>query len=365
MEPLSPFDPRPTASVCAHGAVYLNEEQRRQIARDRRSWHWRTEWPTWLLIAAVYGGWFGIASNATRIGLPVAIPLLAVASAWYMSLQHELLHGHPTRSPTLNALLGFAPLAVWFPYAVYRQTHLAHHATSALTDPDTAPESFFVSSRDLSSASSAIRMLLHARATFIGRVSIGPAVTLVLTGHDAYRRVMGGDRRTLVTWIAHALAVAVLAAWLELRCGVPPWAFFASGYLALSIALVRSFQEHRYHPDPACRSVINHVAWPWRLLFLNNTLHAVHHDLPSVPWFALPKVYRDHAATYDARNAGFVVRGYREWWQRFAFVAADYVAYSREASHGAARRDDDSAEPSRCAAQALPIPSDLIGAPLP
>lgn len=369
METLAPFDPRTTASGRSYRAVDLDDlddGQRRKIVFDRRSRSRRTEWPTWLLVCVIYGSWFGIASQATRIGLPIAIGLLAVVSAWYTSLQHELLHGHPTRFPAFNALLGFAPLAVWFPYAVYRRTHIEHHATTALTDPETDPESFFVTVQDLRGAPRIIRALWVARATFIGRLSIGPAWTLASTARDAYRRVRRGERQDIPAWIAHALAVAALAAWLDLRCGIAPLWFFASGYLALSIASVRSFQEHRYHRDPSRRSVINHASWPWRLLFLNNTLHAVHHDFPSVPWFALPAVYRRHAAGYDGREDGFVMRGYREWWQRFAFVPADYVAYSRDALRSAAEPlASAAAGPSSRAAQSLPIPSDLIGAPLP
>src|ERR1700744_6531143 len=89
---------------------YLDDTQRHELTTAAAPWRWRSEWPTWLVIVAVYGGWFGIALHARRLGLPVALPLLGVFSAWYMSLQHELLHGHPTRSTRVNALLGAAPL---------------------------------------------------------------------------------------------------------------------------------------------------------------------------------------------------------------------------------------------------------------
>jgi len=40
-------------------AIYLDDTQRNAIARLSVSRAWRTQWPTWALIVAIYGGWFG------------------------------------------------------------------------------------------------------------------------------------------------------------------------------------------------------------------------------------------------------------------------------------------------------------------
>jgi hypothetical protein len=49
-------------------AHYLDEAQRQALARRATSWRWRSEWPTWLLIAAVHASWFGVALHAaTRL----------------------------------------------------------------------------------------------------------------------------------------------------------------------------------------------------------------------------------------------------------------------------------------------------------
>ncbi|MGF6933837.1 fatty acid desaturase [Paraburkholderia sp. UCT70] len=156
-------------------AIYLDDTQRNDIDRLAACRTWRTQWPTWTLIVAIYGGWVSVATHARPLGLPLTAALLAVFGAGYMSLQHELLHGHPTRSRFVNALLGFAPLAVWFPYHGYRESHLRHHDHAHLTEPGSDPESYFVSASEWQRAETAIRSLLVFRNTLIGRLLAGPA----------------------------------------------------------------------------------------------------------------------------------------------------------------------------------------------
>ncbi len=186
-----------------------------------------------------------------------------------MSLQRELLHGHPTRWPFVNMLFSLAPLAVWFPYAVYREAHLRHHDDAHLTEPGRDPESYFVTSAQWAGAGAALRLALAARNTFAGRMLIGPLFSI------AERQW-----RIVESWIVHGAALALLVHWLDTRCGIS-WRAFGIGYPALALASVPSFQEHRAADDARHRTVINEAAWLWRLLFLNNNYHAVHHDLPA------------------------------------------------------------------------------------
>jgi fatty acid desaturase len=303
-------------------AIYLDDTQRTTIAGLASSWAWRTQWPTWLLIASIYSGWFGVALHARALGLPLTALLLAILSTWYMSLQHELLHGHPTRSPFINALLGFAPLAVWFPYRIYRDSHLRHHDDPHLTHPGQDPESYFVSEHVWQSAGSAIRALLAFRNTFIGRLLVGPAFAIAATMADALGKIRRGDWRDVPAWLAHCIALGVLTMWLQQACAIPAWVFILCvGYGALSLGSVRSFHEHRAASDPTHRTVINEAAWGWRVLFLNNNYHLVHHDLPHVPWFAIRNVYERSRQQYVARSGGFLVKGYSEWFTRYGITA--------------------------------------------
>jgi fatty acid desaturase len=302
-------------------AIYLDDTQRKTIARMATNWTWRTQWPTWSLIVFVYGGWFGVAVHARQLGLPLTALLLAILSAWYMSLQHELLHGHPTRSPFINALLGFAPLAVWFPYRIYRDSHLQHHDDPHLTHPGLDPESFFVSQHVWQRAGWAIRALLTFRNTFMGRLLVGPAFAIAATGAEALGKLRRGDWRDVPTWVAHFAALALLTIWLRQVCAIPAWVFIVGvGYGALSLGSIRSFQEHRAAHEHGHRTVINEAGWGWRLLFLNNNYHLVHHDLPRVPWFALREVYETSRRQYIERSGCFLVKGYSEWLRLYAFA---------------------------------------------
>jgi fatty acid desaturase len=300
-------------------AIYLDDTQRKALARLGVSWTWRTEWPTWVLIATIYGGWFGVATHARSLGLPLTTALLALLSTWYLSLQHELLHGHPTRSRFINGLLGFAPLAVWFPYGIYRESHLRHHDDPHLTRPEHDPESYFIAENTWHRASGVTRALLILRNTFVGRLLVGPAFAIAATLVEAVRQVMRGDWRDVPVWVAHVASVIVLASWLDAECGIPAWLFISViGYAALAFSSIRSFHEHRAVEAVEHRTVLNEASWFWRLLFLNNNFHAVHHDLPHVPWFALGSVYRARRGDYLARNGGFLVQGYSEWFTRYA-----------------------------------------------
>jgi fatty acid desaturase len=309
-------------------ADYLDDAQRRTLQQHRHSLTWRSEWPTWLVIAAIYAGWFAVATHARLLSMPLALALFALLGAWYMSLQHELLHGHPTRWPRINALLGALPLAVWFPYRVYRDLHMRHHDSPHLTGPELDPESYFVSAADWQRAHPVLRALLTARNTFAGRLLLGPAFALAATARDALRNIARRDYRDVPAWLAHGAALAFLTIWLERVSGIAPWLFIcAAGYPALALSSVRSFHEHRVAHGARHRTVINEAGWFWRLLFLNNNYHAVHHDLPAVPWYALRSVYVARRHDYLARNGGFLVRGYGEWLRRYAVKPVAHAAH--------------------------------------
>jgi fatty acid desaturase len=55
------------------------------------------EWQTLLLLVVAYGGWLVVTRAYGRWPLYLVAPLAVVLMTLHSSLQHEILHGHPTR----------------------------------------------------------------------------------------------------------------------------------------------------------------------------------------------------------------------------------------------------------------------------
>ncbi len=305
-------------------AEYLSPQQEQAVARLLASPMARTEWPTWLLIPFVYGAWFATLAWSHRLGLVVTTVLLIVCCAWYMSLQHELVHGHPTRHRWFNKALGFAPLAVWFPYTVYMESHLRHHNDAHLTMPDIDPETHYVSDDVWQRSGWVMRALLVHRKRFWGRFAIGPAMAIGAVVHEAVDQVRNGNLRYLRMWAVHIAMLVAMLALIERYTIIPAWYYLlVVAYPALSLAMVRSYYEHRAAADCKHRIAINEASWPMRLLYLNNNYHLVHHDLPSLPWYLLAKVYWADRDNYITRSGGFRIAGYGELVRRFGLTPVD------------------------------------------
>ena len=76
-------------------ANYLDPTHRREIEALVRSFTAKAEWPTWLLLLGVYAGWFGVLLASHWRGLWCSTLLLIPLVTLWLSLQHELLPGHP------------------------------------------------------------------------------------------------------------------------------------------------------------------------------------------------------------------------------------------------------------------------------
>ena len=286
--------------------------------------HRAIEWQTWLLILAIYGSWLGLVVAYPVLPGWLATGLLIVVTSWFMSLQHELLHGHPTRSKGINRMLGLMPLSAWYPYDVYRDSHLAHHRDELLTTPGIDPECNYVEPAHFARMSPLRRGLRWATRTVAGRLLLGPALTIPEVWADI---VTGPRQRGMVsvrTWGVHLLLLVMVLWWVQRQAGITPLHYlFGIAYPALGLAMLRSFYEHRPAAVPAHRIVINEAALPWRMLYLNNNYHAVHHDHPALPWYRIPAAYRADREGYLRRNGNFLLPGYGHVLRRHAFRPVD------------------------------------------
>ena len=281
------------------------------------------EWPTWMVVVGVYGLWLAtLVWYATDPGLaPVLV--LVVVCAWYMSVQHELVHGHPTRSAQFNRWLGLLPLAVWYPFDIYRDSHLAHHRDELLTFPDADPESNYTDPVDFDRASAPLRALLVAQRTALGRFCITPGFTIFNLVRPMLSAAYWRSGEGIWTWAQHLGLLAALLWAVETATAMPVWQYLLTGYCALGLACMRSLYEHRPAERPAHRIVVNEAGWFWRLLYLNNNYHAVHHARPGLAWYAIPAAYEAERERFINGTGGFLIPGYNRFFLRHLFTPVD------------------------------------------
>ena len=286
--------------------------------------HTINEWPTWLLIVVIHGGW--LALLLAYPVLPAGLSHLGLVwmAAWHLSLQHELLHGHPTRHASVNQLFGLFPISVWYPFAIYRDSHLIHHRDAQLTEPGRDPEGNYLTAAAYRQAGPAWRLLHWVLRTALGRLLLGPLLAIWAVWAQLPSALWRRDSTYTRAWLVHLLLLALLLWLVQTVAGITPVQYLLGiAYPALGLAMLRSFYEHRPAAIPAHRIVINEAAWPWRLLYLNNNYHAVHHAHPGLAWYRLPAAYLADRAGYLQRNGGFHLRGYTGLLWRHGLTPVD------------------------------------------
>ena len=261
------------------------------------------EWPTLVVLAGCYLVWLGSVLWHEALGWWWVIPA-ALMVTLHSSLQHEALHGHPTRSAALNEALVFPAIGLFVPYRSFRETHLRHHNDANLTDPYDDPESWYLTLPEWNRTGSVRRSLLNDNNTMAGRLTIGPALGLWGFWRTEWRRIAAGDHEVRQAWIAHALGVVpvvLLVHW----AGVPLWQYLVVAYLGMSVLMIRTFIEHRAADATPERTAIVEAGPVMRLLLLNNNYHAVHHNHPTLAWYRLPALWRDEREHTLAGNGHY------------------------------------------------------------
>ncbi len=280
-----------------------------------------------MLLVLTYAGWMATTGFAAGLGPWLAVPLLAVVLAQHSSLQHEVIHGHPTRNQRLNEALVSPALGLLIPLRRFRDMHLAHHYDPLLTDPHDDPESNYLDPTVWARLRRPVRALLAANNTLLGRMVIGPVAGMVALWRGDLALLRAGDRGVRDAWLHHLAGIVPVVAWLAVLGTMAWWQYLAGCWLALSILRIRTFLEHQAHERAGARSVIIEDRGPLSILFLNNNFHAVHHANPRLPWYRLPQEYARRREHWLERNGGYAYRSYGEVLRRHLLHRKDPVAH--------------------------------------
>lgn len=284
------------------------------------------EWGTFALIIGCYAAWAAVLFGLAAWTPAGAAAAMVVVLALHSSLTHEVLHGHPFRSPALNEALVAVALPLFFPYRRFRDLHLAHHRDSRLTDPYDDPESNYLDPAVWAALPRWQRALFAMNNTLLGRILLGPAIGQARFYLQEAAAIRRGYREIGLAWVLHLAGVVPVLVLVALS-PMPLWLYLVSAYLAMGVIKIRTFLEHRAHDAARARTVIIEDRGPLAFLFLNNNLHVVHHMNPGAPWYRLPALYRAGRDRYLTSNEGYVYRSYGEVFRRYFLRAKDPVAH--------------------------------------
>ena len=272
------------------------------------------EWRTAVLVVATYAAWWLVIANFDSAPLLFTRVLLYVLT-FHTSLVHELIHGHPTKLTWLNDLMGTPPIALIYPYAVFKETHLKHHYNEDLTLPGVDPESFYFHPDDWQHKTLLNRALAWINMTLAGRLLLNPMFSVIEMIKLCFNHLFTGSVRQKLIWFVHIPAIVVVIYIATVYYAVPLWIYLLCAYTAHSVISLRSFFEHRAVGEPEQRIVIVDACWFFKFLFLNNNFHSTHHRYPHLPWYEVENRFRAERDTELQKNGDFYFSGYRAWLQ--------------------------------------------------
>jgi fatty acid desaturase len=285
------------------------------------------EWPTLILTLCVYGAYAFGAFVVLPMSLVLGMLIMVIVGILHSSLTHEVLHGHPFKSVFANALLVFPALIIFIPYLRFKDTHLDHHRDERLTDPYDDPETNFMDPQVWDQFPKWRQSLHLFNNTLLGRMLLGPVLSQIDFMRADIRLILVGDRRVALGWLLHVPSLFVAYVMVVIVAGVPVWVWVLASYLSMAILKIRTFLEHRVHDHPRGRSVVVEDRGLMSFLFLNNNFHSVHHAHPSVPWYALPRLFASKRDRFLAMNDGYHFGCYGEVMRKFAINRKDPVAH--------------------------------------
>ena len=283
----------------------------------------RAEWRTLLVVAAVYGLTVLTVVRYEVLTPWLAIPMLGVLGAWHLSMQHEVLHGHPFKNQFLNDVLGGIPVTLWIPYLAFKKDHHEHHL-SDLTNPALDNESYYVSQEQWDKAGKIRRAAWTANRTILFRMFVWTIVSTITYVLSVLKRAVRNEKSDRLAVALHVVGV-VFVVYLVSLSSMPLWQFaLGTTYGGRILNAIRPFPEHKYQSGVETRTAMIMAGRFMSLLMLNNNLHVAHHDEPGVPWYRYDKLMQRVNAVQRARDAGVLYEGgYAEIFRRFSFTPVD------------------------------------------
>lgn len=280
--------------------------------------------PTLFLGFGIYAGFLLLTWNYHALPWWAVLALGAPLICLHGSLQHEAVHGYPFRSRTLNRLFAGWSLWLWMPYDIYVHSHLKHHIDEDLTAPGIDPESNYLTPAQWQGMGWLHRLIRQAMRTMAGRLILGPAYYTVCLAGEFIRHVRTRDTPKLKAWAWHIPTTALILYWVVGACDIALWEYILLiAYPGTSMAVLRSYAEHRARPDEGHRTIILEAGPFWSVMFLWNNLHALHHREPGLVWWQRPSRYRVLKPALLEGNGNYFVAGY-------AALAKDYFLRPKE-----------------------------------
>jgi fatty acid desaturase len=281
------------------------------------------EWRTLAVVIAVYGLTVLTVLRYDVLTPWLAVPMLAVLGAWHLSMQHEVLHGHPFKNQFLNDAIGGIPVTLWIPYLAFKKDHYEHHL-SDLTNPALDNESYYVSQEQWDKAGRIRRAAWTANRTILFRMFVWTIVSTITYVLSVLKRAVRGEKGDRLAVALHVVGL-VFVVYLVSLSSMPLWQFaLGTLYGGRILNAIRPFPEHKYQSGVETRTAMIMAGRFMSLLMLNNNLHVAHHDEPGVPWYRYDTLMQRVNAVQRARDAGVLYEGgYAEVFRRFSFTPVD------------------------------------------
>ena len=300
------------------------QEPRRNILKSPGDWR------TLIIAVLVYGGWLATVFLHEQTPWWATFALLTWFGAWHLSLQHELVHGHPFRNSKLNAALASLSLTMWVPFLSFKRDHISHHNTT-LTHPKLDTESYYSMPEQWQHSGRFLRSIYWANRTIAFRLTVWSVFSTVQYFFaDAWRAIRNVDNARSA-WALHIPGLIAVTYIVNNLAGMSMVEYLIGGVFAShSLNMMRSFAEHKTLGDESTRTAMIDAGRVMSLLMLNNNLHIAHHDEPSAPWYKVPEVAERLNAFERAQKINALYKGgYGELLRRFTFKPYDQPVYSK------------------------------------